>query len=181
MAARGGGGPTFRSLTHAACDALLARNHVGRLAFALHDGVNIQPIHYVYEAGWIYGRTSEGAKLTALAHRHWVAFEVDEVRGVFDWQSVVARGTFHRVDPEGSRRDQGAGAHAIHLLQRIVPETFMPDDPVPSRRVLFRISLGEVSGRAAIPATVEPSGSIGARREWRDTPGPAAPPDRSGW
>lgn len=92
-------GPTFRSLTRAECDALLARNYVGRLAFSFHDRVDIQPIGYVYEAGWIFGRTSEGAKLTTLEHNRWLAFEVDEVRGPFDWTSVVVQGSFHRIDP----------------------------------------------------------------------------------
>ena len=66
------------------CLALLARNQVGRLAFTFHDRVDIQPLHYVYEAGWIYGRTSQGTKLATLAHHQWVAFEVDEVEGLFE-------------------------------------------------------------------------------------------------
>jgi hypothetical protein len=41
------------SLDEAACHALLARHVVGRLAFSHHHRVEIEPIHYVYEAGWI--------------------------------------------------------------------------------------------------------------------------------
>lgn len=150
------GAPTIRVLTHAACDRLLAAQHVGRLAFAFHDRVDIQPIHYAYDAGWIYGRTSEGAKLDAIAHNPWVAFEVDEVRGVFDWDSVVVRGSFHRLDPDGTERERGAGARAVRLLRDVIPETLTPDDPVPSRTVFFRIAIGDVTGRSARPAATSP-------------------------
>ena len=143
--------PRIRALTAAECEQTLARNIVGRIAFTLHDRVDIEPIHYVYEAGWVYGRTSEGAKLATLAHNQWMAFEVDEVRDVFDWESVVLHGSFHRIDPGGPPSQQGAAAHAVELLRRIVPETFEADDPVEFRTVLFRISVGTITGRRATP------------------------------
>ena len=141
--------PTIRALTQHECAQLLARNQVGRLAFSFRDRVDIQPVSYIYEAGWIYGRTSEGAKLDTLAHSHWVAFEVDEVRGTFDWRSVVVRGSFHRIDPEGSPNEQAAYAYALRLVRTIVPDTFTTRDPAPRRTVLFRIAIDEITGRKA--------------------------------
>ncbi len=70
---------------------MLARHYVGRLAFSQHDRVNIEPLHFVYDAPWIFGRTSEGAKLLTLAVNSWCAFEIDEVRGLFDLDSVGPR------------------------------------------------------------------------------------------
>jgi nitroimidazol reductase NimA-like FMN-containing flavoprotein (pyridoxamine 5'-phosphate oxidase superfamily) len=137
---------TFRALPQHECLALLARNHVGRLAFAFHDRVDIQPLHYVYEAGWLYGRTTAGAKLATLAHNHWVAFEVDAVRGTFDWESVVVRGSFHRLD---EWVHEGTHAHALSLLRTLVPDTLTAHDPTPERTVFFRIAVGEMTGRAA--------------------------------
>ena len=92
-------GPTFSSLTEDASRALLARKHIGRLAYSLHDHVDIQPVNYVYSDGWIYGRTQVGSKLVTLAHHPWCAFEVDESHGLFSWESAVARGSFHLLDP----------------------------------------------------------------------------------
>ena len=139
----------IRTLTQHQCLQLLARNHVGRLAYAFHRRLDIQPVNYVYDVGWLYGRTSEGTKLHTMAHNHWVAFEVDEVRGTFDWESVVVRGSFHRIDPDGSPEEQRAYARALRLVRTIVPETFAAQDPAPERTVLFRISLGEMTGRKA--------------------------------
>jgi nitroimidazol reductase NimA-like FMN-containing flavoprotein (pyridoxamine 5'-phosphate oxidase superfamily) len=92
--------PVFRELHRHEIDALLGRNNVGRIAFTFHDRVDIEPINYVYSWGWLYGRTSKGAKLDTIAHNRWVAFEVDEVKGLFDWQSVVVKGSFEIVGAE---------------------------------------------------------------------------------
>ena len=85
-------GPTIRDLTPDESGALLARSHVGRLAFTHHDRVDIEPIGYISDGEWIFGRTSKGAKLSTLLHHPWCAFEVDEVRSMFDWSSVVVKG-----------------------------------------------------------------------------------------
>ena len=142
----------IRVLSQHECIALLTRNHVGRLAFAFHGRVDIRPLHYVFEGGWIYGRTSDGPKLVSLAHRQWVAFEVDEVRDTFDWASVVVHGSFHRLELDGNGRELMVASHTVSLLRVIIPETFTADDPVPSRRVLFRLAVGDMTGRAARPS-----------------------------
>src|SRR5215213_2929419 len=98
--------PSFRALTPDECEALLVRNSVGRLAFSFHDRVDVEPTHYVYEDGWIYGRTSFGSKITPIRHSHWVAFEVDEADGVFDWRSVVVHGGLYFLDPDGAPEER---------------------------------------------------------------------------
>jgi nitroimidazol reductase NimA-like FMN-containing flavoprotein (pyridoxamine 5'-phosphate oxidase superfamily) len=141
--------PIFRELTRAESNQLLANNHVGRLAFALHDRVDIEPIHYVSDGDWIFGRTSEGAKLATLLHHPWCAFETDEVRGLFDWSSVVAKGTFYLLDPESGSTD--TYQRAERLLGALVPGTFSAQDPAPNRDLVFGIYIHEITGRSAEP------------------------------
>lgn len=150
MRNRVGNGPVvFRDLTGAEIDALLARNHVGRLAFAFHDRVDIQPLHYVYEKGWLYGRTSEGEKTGTLQHNQWVAFEVDEVDDTFSWRSVVVHATFNIIDPDESDAAAELWARAAKIVSIVVPEAFTDEDPVPFRDILFRMAVNEVRGREA--------------------------------
>ena len=139
--------PIFSTLGERDCRALLARNRVGRIAFSLHDRVDIQPIHYAYEGDWLVGRTSIGSKLARLAHQPWCAFEVDEVHGLFDWSSVVVRGSFRMLDPETGMSD--LYDRALVKLQQLVPGTFTEQDPTPHRAILFAIRLDEISGRSA--------------------------------
>lgn len=67
--------PEFSTFDRADCHALLTSQHVGRLAFTFHDPVDIEPMHFVYHGGCMYGRTQYGTKVDVLAHHPWVAFE----------------------------------------------------------------------------------------------------------
>jgi nitroimidazol reductase NimA-like FMN-containing flavoprotein (pyridoxamine 5'-phosphate oxidase superfamily) len=132
--------------------ALLARNHVGRIAFSFHDQVDIRPIHYVYADNWLYGRTSPSQKLETLQHNQWVAFEVDEVRGPYDWQSVVAHGSFYRLTDETSPQNLELRDEALKHVRSFAPATLRGTDPVPFRTELFAIAIDRISGRAASTA-----------------------------
>jgi uncharacterized protein len=143
------GSPRFRELSRAECEALLARARVGRLAFVHHGQVGITPLHFVYRDGWIYGRTASGEKLGALRHHPWVAFEVDEVEATFEWRSVVVRGAFYALQRDGPMADRARWEQAVALLRELVPGALTPADPVPWRDVVFRIHVGEITGRAA--------------------------------
>jgi hypothetical protein len=143
--------PRFRELSRAECEALLRSARVGRLAYVHHGQVGIAPLHYLYHDGWIYGRTAPGEKLAALRHHPWVAFEVDEVDATFQWRSVVVRGAFYVLQREGPMADRARWEQAVALLRELVPGALTPADPVPWRDVVFRIHVGEITGRAAAP------------------------------
>ena len=151
--------PRIRELTREESERILARNQVGRLAFSRQNRVDIEPLHYVFDGGWIYGRTSHGAKLVATGQDWWpVAFEVDEVEGVFQWRSVVVHGGFYVVDEYGADWEASQWRRGVELLRRIIPETMAEGDPVPHRRVVFRIALQEVTGREAEPVGAADAG-----------------------
>lgn len=143
------GEPEFTELTPAECEDVLARTHVGRVAFSHGNRVDIEPIGYVYDAGWLFGRTSPGTKITALERRPWVAFQVDEVRGWFDWDSVVAHGSFRTLEPEGSESDIALYERAVARLRAVDPAMGTEQDLAPSRSILFAIYVDEQTGRRA--------------------------------
>jgi nitroimidazol reductase NimA-like FMN-containing flavoprotein (pyridoxamine 5'-phosphate oxidase superfamily) len=146
--------PRIRALSRQECEQILARNHVGRLAYAWKNHVDIEPLHYVYDGQWLYGRTSRGTKLIVTGEQWWpVAFEVDEVEGLFQWRSVVVHGGFYAIPEDGPEWQEAMRNKGVDLLRTLLPETLTPDDPVPHRKVLFRISLQEVDGREATPAS----------------------------
>ena len=144
--------PRIRKMRPASCLALLRRHVVGRLAFSFHDRVDITPIHYIFCDGWLFARTSHGAKMTTIRHMPWVAFEVDEVSGVFDWRSVVVHGTVYTMERDGGPTEARLWRTGIELLQRIVPGTGSDDDPVPFRSLVFGIHVDSIAGRASSSA-----------------------------
>lgn len=141
--------PSFRALSKVECEKVLSRNHVARIAFSFHDQVDIEPVHYVYDRGSMFGRTSPGSKLTTLAHSHWMAAEVDEIDGMFDWRSVVVRGSFYTVSRDVPGAEADAWARGVELLRTLIPETGTADDPVPFRTIIFQIQVEETTGREA--------------------------------
>ena len=144
----------IRELKEEEIVAILGRNNVGRIGYARDSQLDIQPVHYVYDEGWIYGRTSYGRKYETLgetAYGWWpVVFEVDEVEDLFSWRSVLVRGGFYLI-----RRDDPAVGDAwqrgLELLRSFLPETLREGDPAPHRTLLFRIAVQESSGRESTP------------------------------
>ena len=136
-------------MPHPEAVALLQRNHIGRLAYSFHDRVDIEPISYVYEDGWIYARTSPGTKLTTVQHHPYVAFEIDEVQGRFDWRSVVVHGTIYFMDPTRSGPERDAYDKALEVLRAADADALTEADATPHRQVLFRIRADDLTGRMA--------------------------------
>ena len=141
-------GPTFRDLTREESETLLARNHVGRIAFSFHDSVDIRPIHYVMDDGWLYGRTSPGDKLVTLRHNQWMVFEVDEVKGPLDWKSVVVRGTFYLLRNEGSVHDVRLHEKGLAAIRTLAPDALTDRDQLDFRTEVFGISIDSITGRS---------------------------------
>jgi uncharacterized protein len=141
--------PTLGTLEARKCEELLKRQDVGRLAFALQDRVGIVPVHYVYDEGWIYGRTEPEGKLVPILRNRRVAFEVDEIHGMFSWQSVVVHGSLYLIESDAGEREKATHDKAVQLLRRILPTTLGKADPVPFRDQLFRIAVSEITGRFA--------------------------------
>jgi len=135
-----------RALERDAMLALLGRNHIGRLAYCYRNRIGIAPVHFVHSGNWLYGRTSAGEKLEAIRANWWVAVAVDEISGMFDWRSVVVRGGFYPLSPEGSAESREQWEEALRQVRRLVPETFTERDPTPGRTVLFGVAIQELSG-----------------------------------
>ena len=134
--------PRMAELTDDECRDLLRRNHVGRLAFMRSGRVDIEPLGYAAADGWLYLRSAYGTKIAALERVPWVAFEVDEVRSPFEWDSVVAHGTFYELRPDAAQYQR-----AVTALQGAMPAAFTPSDPVPEREIVYGLHIAELSGR----------------------------------
>ena len=143
------GRPIFYELPRAEALDMLARHHVGRIAFTFHDRVDVEPISFVFRDEWVYARTSPGTKLEVVRHNPWVAFEIDEIESRFDWRSVVIHGTIYFLDSGGGDRDRETYATALELMRTVDADMLTSDDATPHRSTLFRIHADRIIGRAA--------------------------------
>lgn len=150
--------PQFLVLAPKECAAVLERNHTGRIAFLREGRVDIEPVGYVARGNWIFVRSAYGAKLEAFAHNPYVAFEVDEVDGPFDWRSVVAQGTIYMLPADGAPIEQKEFERAVKALRTIMPHALTQSDPVPERVFVYGLHVDRLSGRMAQQAAKRSGG-----------------------
>ena len=71
---------------------LLGRGWYGHLGCSRGGHPYVVPMSYAYDDGDVYFFTTEGTKTEFIAANHEVCFQVEEVAGPDDWQSVMLTG-----------------------------------------------------------------------------------------
>jgi nitroimidazol reductase NimA-like FMN-containing flavoprotein (pyridoxamine 5'-phosphate oxidase superfamily) len=82
----------IREMSRQECDMLLAQNRIGRMGFRDGDAISILPISYAFHEGVLYAHCAPGHKLDCLREDPTVGFEVDEIRNIQTWRSVLIHG-----------------------------------------------------------------------------------------
>jgi nitroimidazol reductase NimA-like FMN-containing flavoprotein (pyridoxamine 5'-phosphate oxidase superfamily) len=144
----------FGKLSFREIEELLQGNIVGHLG-CHSDGVTyVVPLSYAYEGSHLYFHTYEGKKVDMLRKNPSVCFQVDELKKLNNWKSVIIWGEFEEL------KDYEAKRQALHiLLERKLPlitsETthlgidwpFSMEEIGEIPGVFFRISVREKTGR----------------------------------
>jgi uncharacterized protein len=100
----------FGEMTPSAIEALLHEEIVGRIGYVDRRGLPyIVPFTYAYDGRAFYGYSLLGAKVENMGANPRVCVEVDRVQNAAEWCSVIAHGTFERLE----------GAHAVDAVERI--------------------------------------------------------------
>jgi nitroimidazol reductase NimA-like FMN-containing flavoprotein (pyridoxamine 5'-phosphate oxidase superfamily) len=121
-------------------EAVLHRQHVGRLACLANGRPYVVPITYAYTGGDVYGHALPGRKLAALRADPRVCFEVDRCDDTDHWCSVVADGRYEEVTEPAER------GTALRLLAAVEPAVVSAVED--ALAVVFRLRLTAKTGRS---------------------------------
>jgi nitroimidazol reductase NimA-like FMN-containing flavoprotein (pyridoxamine 5'-phosphate oxidase superfamily) len=113
----------LRELNDHQIETLLKDQLIGRIGCHLAGVTYIVPVNYVYDGIAIYCHSAKGMKIDMMRENPSVCFEVDNIKDITNWQSVIAWGKFEEITemPENQKVLQ-------KLTDRITP--FMIDDSV---------------------------------------------------
>lgn len=135
---------------------ILSNNYIGSLAYLSRSNPHIVPMTYYYdkETHSITSYSSEGHKIAAMRKNNAVAFMVNEITSVADWQSVHVHGTFEELKgidakhmlhefSEGVKgilsRTEGKDAEYISEFSAKIESEGTP--------IVFRIKINEITGK----------------------------------
>lgn len=129
-------------------DRVLHAQVVGRIGVHADGRTYVVPVSYVYDGNAVYVHSPVGQKIRMLRAAQQVCFEVDDIRDLGNWQSVIAWGRYEELSGDLARA-------AMNLLaSRLAPLTASetagpsgPDGATAAGSVAFRIRLEERTGR----------------------------------
>ena len=134
-------------------EQVLHEQVIGRIGCHARDRTYVVPVTYAYDGSSIVSHTGEGLKVQMMRENPIVCFEVEDLRQLPRWSSVIAHGRYEELQGEAATAAldqliarlgssppspsamprQGAGVFAISYEPR--PE------------VIFRIVLTDKTGR----------------------------------
>ena len=149
----------FGTLLPDQIEHLLASQVVGRIGCHARGQTYVVPTTYGYIDGVIVCHTGTGLKVRMMRENPNVCFEVEDLRDLPRWSSVIAFGRYEELEGEVAHR---ALRHLVARLGESPPDlTSMPFQGAGTREVdtgawpsgawrpdvVFRIILAEKSGR----------------------------------
>ena len=146
----------FGKLNSNEIEELIHRQFIGRLGCHAEDVTYIVPISYAYDGEYIYGHTYEGMKVSMMRKNPKICFEVDEMKTLRNWKSVIVWGEYQELTDE---RDRYAALKLFvdRTMHMKISETAVPPESTEQRvhprspgnikPVVYRIVIEEITGR----------------------------------
>jgi uncharacterized protein len=96
----------YGELSGTQIENLLHISTVGHLGCCGDGRPYVVPINYLYDGTHVYGYTRDGMKLRLMRAHRTVCFQVDQIEGIANWQSVVTWGTFEELHGDDAEKAQ---------------------------------------------------------------------------
>jgi nitroimidazol reductase NimA-like FMN-containing flavoprotein (pyridoxamine 5'-phosphate oxidase superfamily) len=141
-------------LTSEEIENLLHTAVLGRIGCSDGKLIYVVPITFVYDGTYVYCHTHEGHKIEILRKNPSLCFEVELLKDLANWQTVITHGIFEELTDPTQRLDALQKLHARKLpiitsqTTRLTAEwPFMAKELGLLEGVNFRIRLDSKTGR----------------------------------
>lgn len=136
-------------------EQLLQGHNVGRIGCCNNNMPYVVPVNYVYENKTVYCHSGEGMKIRLMRNNPNICFQVDNIRDIVNWQSVIALGKFEEITELEEKETvlqklidkitpylKGSDSHPSHGITAA-------DSDIGNgvELVLYKLVLSEISGR----------------------------------
>lgn len=127
----------------------------GRLACVSKNKVYVVPVSYAFDEKFIYAHSREGQKIQMLRSNPKTCFQVDIIKDLANWRSVIIWGRYQELTSIAAQNaamrlldDRFGPLHVSQSISR-PSANVNPPHSVEKRKkaVYFRISIDEVTGR----------------------------------
>lgn len=135
-------------------EQILHEQVIGRIGCHARGRTYVVPVTYVYDGAAVLGRTGEGLKIRMMRENPIVCFEVEDLRYLPSWYSVITQGRYDELqgDAAVSARDQliarrGATPPVTSAMPRQGTGIYETMNHAERPEVMFRIVLTDKTGR----------------------------------
>jgi len=127
---------------------------VGRIGCHVDGKTYVVPISYAYDGEFIYCHTYEGQKTAIMRKNPNICFEVEEIKDMANWKTVILQGEF--LEPEEqNERNKAMNSLLKRYLPIISSETthlgkhwpFHSQHETEIDGIVFKIKINEKYGR----------------------------------
>lgn len=108
-------------------ESLLQSESIGRIGCFDGDNVYVVPVTYAFDNGYIYGHTKDGLKIRIMRKNPKVCFEIDWMKDMSNWKSVIIRGTFEELS--GSDADNGLEILMKSIMAKLDRKALPAEEP----------------------------------------------------
>jgi uncharacterized protein len=144
----------IHDLTAEQCREVLTRANLGRLACSRADQPYIVPIFFSFDLqdDCLYSFSTVGQKVDWMRGNPKVCVEVDEVRGQYEWTTILVFGRYEEI---GDSSEHAPARRRAHDLFQQRPHWWLPATgklrgaEEHHSPILYRIHMNLVTGRRA--------------------------------
>ena len=140
-------------LTIEQIESILSTQMIGRIGCHADEKIMVVPMAYVYDNGFIYGHSKEGMKINIMRSNPRVCFEIDVLKDMQNWQSVIVWGDYEELVSEEDKKS-ATDLFVNHIMNtkasESIPTERLPDphpDNAGLKAIVFRIKITEKTGR----------------------------------